>query len=480
MDTAPGPWQGNLFALMITRRRYSTKFAEKEPFMQSSASFHNHNTSLMLVITAFIAIILFLPGGIMADTVNSASETKTSLAAPSEIEARVADARKRRGDHYANLLHRFLEDTPRRQPGGIVFLGDSITEGFPTDQAFPGENVINRGIGGDRILGVKERLDVSVADLKPSRVYLMISINDLLGSPQTPLEEFSRQYAELLDALKAAAPQARIIVQSVLPLSGNFAPHNERVLRFNAMIRPLAEARGMEWLDLHPAMGDKSGLFRREYTSEGLHLTLAGYVAWLEVIMPREKFLDHVIALGPLWKKRHGTTFPVTAVNPTGDGPYPGGRGPDQMIIYTPACGRASTGTNPWGMEAEVRKGTVTRVEGNDNAIPSDGFIVSGHGDAATWISITMRPGTKVSYTETELRIQPAAVENLDPAERLAALRSRYFTVLADLSGRKAPEETMTRVRALYDDIRSIDPAIPESAETVTRVSKLLDAFEGK
>ena len=46
-------------------------------------------------------------------------------------------------------------------------------------------------------------------------------------------------------------------------------------------------------------------------------------------------------------------SFPVTAIDPV-SGEFPGGRGPDEMIVYTSRYGEPTTGTNEWGSEAAV------------------------------------------------------------------------------------------------------------------------------
>lgn len=45
---------------------------------------------------------------------------------------------------------------------------------------------------------------------------------------------------------------------------------------------------------------------------------------------------------------------------PLGGQEFPGGRGPNQMVIYTPAYGSPETGTNAWGAEAVVRRWITT------------------------------------------------------------------------------------------------------------------------
>ena len=65
--------------------------------------------------------------------------------------------------------------------GALVFLGDSITQGWGDNMggAFPGVKVANRGISGDTTRGVLIRLKEDVLALNPSGVVLLIGTNDL-------------------------------------------------------------------------------------------------------------------------------------------------------------------------------------------------------------------------------------------------------------------------------------------------------------
>lgn len=72
-------------------------------------------------------------------------------------------------------------------------------------------------------------------------------------------------------------------------------------------------------------------------------------------------------------------------------------RGENKLIIYTSEKG-ATTGTNEWGCEAVVEDGIVISVGGNDNAIPSGGFVASGHGKKKDWIKNNIVVGMRASY----------------------------------------------------------------------------------
>ena len=75
---------------------------------------------------------------------------------------------------------------------------------------------------------------------------------------------------------------------------------------------------------------------------------------------------------------------------------YPGLRGSNQLVIYTPAFGYR-TNTNEFGSEAIVVGDTVVSLSGADSLIPTNGFIISGHGAARKWINENVMVGAKIS-----------------------------------------------------------------------------------
>ena len=78
---------------------------------------------------------------------------------------------------------------------------------------------------------------------------------------------------------------------------------------------------------------------------------------------------------------------------------YPGNRGPNQLVVYKREYGRRTL-TNEFGKEAVVVGDTVVRLTGADSIIPHDGFVISGHGSAAKWISANLKVGTKIRIDE--------------------------------------------------------------------------------
>lgn len=86
----------------------------------------------------------------------------------------------------------------------------------------------------------------------------------------------------------------------------------------------------------------------------------------------------------------------VDVIDPSNAASYfPGGRGANKLVIYTPNYG-IHTGTNEFGTEAIVEVNTVTSLSGADSTIPSNGLVISGHGIAKNWINQNITVGSKV------------------------------------------------------------------------------------
>lgn len=74
---------------------------------------------------------------------------------------------------------------------------------------------------------------------------------------------------------------------------------------------------------------------------------------------------------------------------------FPGARGVNQLVIYTPEYG-SRTNTNEFGAEAIVEGNTVSELSGADSLIPKNGIVISGHGNAKKWLNSSLKVGTKI------------------------------------------------------------------------------------
>ncbi len=110
---------------------------------------------------------------------------------------------------------------------------------------------------------------------------------------------------------------------------------------------------------------------------------------------------------------------------------FPGGRGADQLILYTPAFGDR-TGTNKYGTEAVVIDGRITNISGNDSEIPKNGFVLSGHGKMSSWIAQNLQVGHQVKVADSRIYVTKTAQSDLYLADRFLKESMRHFSILPD------------------------------------------------
>lgn len=162
----------------------------------------------------------------------------------------------------------------------LVFVGDSIVEGGDWAAWFPDDDVVNLGVGGDTVQGLAERLDEVVAS-GPDSIVLLIGTNDF-GERRRTVEQVVRGIENTMVALRRDLPGTRLLLTSILPRQ---AEHAARIKDANRHLRQFSATVRAQYLDLWPALADGDEL-RPEFTEDGLHLTDAGYEAWLGELRP--------------------------------------------------------------------------------------------------------------------------------------------------------------------------------------------------
>jgi len=165
----------------------------------------------------------------------------------------------------------------------VVFMGDSITEGWHfdgPDGAFPGKPYINRGISGQTTPQMLVRFRQDVIALQPQVVVILAGINDIAGNtgPMTP-EQTEDNLASMAEL--AAAHHIRVVLCSLLPAFDfpwrpGMTPA-PKVLALNAWIKAYAAEKGHVYVDFHAAMKDSRDGLPAALSADGVHPLAAGY-----------------------------------------------------------------------------------------------------------------------------------------------------------------------------------------------------------
>ncbi|MEX2260484.1 MAG: SGNH/GDSL hydrolase family protein [Bryobacteraceae bacterium] len=186
-------------------------------------------------------------------------------------------------------LARYAEANARLGPPAagrnrVVFLGDSITDGWRLNEYFTGRDFVNRGISGQITAQMLGRMKADVIDLKPEAVLVLAGTNDLARG--VPLGAIQNNLAMIADL--AEAHKIKPLLASVLPISDHHQsrnPQNRRsearppakILELNRWIENFCRQRNYTYVNYFPHMIDQAGFLRAELADDGLHPNAAGY-----------------------------------------------------------------------------------------------------------------------------------------------------------------------------------------------------------
>jgi lysophospholipase L1-like esterase len=167
-----------------------------------------------------------------------------------------------------------------KSPEAIVFVGDSITAGGRWQEWFPEYRVHVEAAPGDTTDRLTERLP-AVVELQPDTLAILIGANDF--GQNRSVEYVVRSIEYFLAMVRQEVPGSRTLVQSIMPRGREFS---DDIQNANRHLRQYAQNVHAQYLDLWPALAMDDGELSPEFTNDRLHLTEAGYQAWLGELQP--------------------------------------------------------------------------------------------------------------------------------------------------------------------------------------------------
>ncbi|HSW49169.1 MAG TPA: SGNH/GDSL hydrolase family protein [Bryobacteraceae bacterium] len=191
-------------------------------------------------------------------------------------------------------------------PGRVVFMGDSITDGWRLDEYFPGQPYVNRGISGQTTPQMLVRMYPDVIDLKPAAMVLLAGTNDIARNtgPSTA-EMIQRNIMAITDL--AQHNGIKVLLCSILPVSDYAFLAQQRpggsppaargvpgrgpmmrmqmtltrppadILKLNAWMKEYAVRVNAVYVDYFSAFVDEKGWLREGLANDGLHPNSEGY-----------------------------------------------------------------------------------------------------------------------------------------------------------------------------------------------------------
>jgi len=166
----------------------------------------------------------------------------------------------------------------------VVFLGDSITDGWRLEESFPGKPYVNRGISGQTTPQMLVRFRQDVIALKPKVVVILAGTNDIAGNTgPIELSDIEGNYQSLAELAKLDG--IRVVYSSILPVH-NYTPESQeffaqrspdKILKLNSWLKAYCAAQGLVYLDYFSALVDDQGRLKKELAADGLHPNKTGY-----------------------------------------------------------------------------------------------------------------------------------------------------------------------------------------------------------
>ena len=205
-----------------------------------------------------------------------------------------------------------------QQGDHIVFFGDSITDCGRNRDAIPGSEAgwghgyvqiiaetlsaqkpelrmqfTNKGISGNRIYDLEERLESDVLSLRPELVSILIGINDVWrefdSNTPSPLEDFRASYRRILERVVGAGCELVLLDPFLLHTKPEFETWRPVLDPKIQVVRELAQ----EFAAVHVPLDDifTDAAQKREpqfWAADGVHPSTVGHAliaqSWMQTV----------------------------------------------------------------------------------------------------------------------------------------------------------------------------------------------------
>ena len=238
----------------------------------------NHTLRLLLALIA--AASLFESAVVAAD----------QFELPTSEEGLPGEGALRRYEGYVKRWPQLRAAWAKRveqDQGAVVFLGDSITQGWGANfrDKFSGMKLANRGIGGDTTRGMLIRLKEDVLSLNPSAIVLLLGTNDV--EVAIDAGAIGRNFEKILAAIKEHNPKTPVVLCRVFPSAAEMKRPKEIIQRVNELYDAAVKGDSqVTVVDTWTLFADKTGDADSKWFRDRLHLNAQGYDRWAAALQP--------------------------------------------------------------------------------------------------------------------------------------------------------------------------------------------------
>ena len=178
--------------------------------------------------------------------------------------------------------------TDKKSFSDAVFVGDSRTEGMVLQTGVKATAYVHKGLTvasvyKDKVIGSgshKVTVMQALAATSYNRVYLMFGVNETGWYSE---DIFVADYKKIIDDIKTENPEAKIYIQSVLPVSKKVSEtsdyvKNEKIARYNELL-----LQNVNYVNVAEAVS-KDGVLPDDAAVDGIHLKKEYCEKWLEYL----------------------------------------------------------------------------------------------------------------------------------------------------------------------------------------------------
>ena len=168
----------------------------------------------------------------------------------------------------------------------MIFIGDSIVEYYPLQELLgTAKTIVNRGIRGYQTGLLLDNLDAHLYGDAVDQIVLLIGTNDI--GKDILMNEALDNLEGVIQSLNRDYPLSQIKLVSILPVNEGeeykqtvYIRTNEKIREWNQAYEALATAyMQVDFLPIYDSLTDSEGQLQSAYTTDGLHLSVAGYQA---------------------------------------------------------------------------------------------------------------------------------------------------------------------------------------------------------
>jgi len=170
---------------------------------------------------------------------------------------------------------------------GLLFIGDSITEGWRGAQEvwkknYEPYNPANFGIGGDQTQHVLWRiLNGELEGISPKVAVLMIGTNN---TGANTAKSIAQADAKIVETIRTKLPNTRVLLLAIFPRSD--AVLQKKIDEINKELAQLDDGKTVRYFDIGKKFLDADGNIPKDIMPDGLHPNAKGYEIWAEAMNP--------------------------------------------------------------------------------------------------------------------------------------------------------------------------------------------------